>query len=91
MIFCVYAFFSETGREAKMWVKPEEKLFSQALWVVECQNPVFTLQRRKGYGTSGISSLLVGTLDSIFDTRPPPYRIILQTEHSEVAYGMFVA
>nr|CAD7441928.1 unnamed protein product [Timema bartmani] len=50
-------------------------------------NLYFVLQRRKGYGKSkGLSSILVGTLDSVFDTKPPPYRILHQTPTSEVYY-----
>lgn len=55
--------------------------------VTEEASPYFLLQHRKGHGKSkGLSSLLVGTLDSIFDTKPPPYRILHQTTSSEVYY-----
>lgn len=48
----------------------------------------FVLQRRRGHGESrGFSSLLVGTLDSVFDTKPAPYRILHQTPNAEVYYG----
>lgn len=69
-----------------MWIKPQEVLLAGALWVTEQANPFFTLQRRKGHGTKGLSSLLVGTLDSVFDTKPPPYRIIHHTPSSELSY-----
>lgn len=47
----------------------------------------FVLQKRRGHGESrGFSSLLVLTFDSVFDTRPPPYRILHQTPSSEVFY-----
>nr|CAD7263370.1 unnamed protein product [Timema shepardi] len=70
-----------------MWVKPQEVLLANALWVTEMANLYFVLQRRKGYGKSkGLSSILVGTLDSVFDTKPPPYRILHQTPTSEVYY-----
>lgn len=69
-----------------MWVKPQEVILTNALWVTERANPFFILQRRKGHGTKGLSSLLVGTLDTVFDTKPPPYRILHQTILSEVSY-----
>lgn len=56
----------------------------------ELTSQYFVLQRRRGHGESrrGLSSLLVGTLDSVFDTKPAPYRILHQTS-SEVYYGMY--
>lgn len=49
----------------------------------------FLLQHRVGHGQGNkLSSLLVGTFDSIFDTKPCPYRILHQTSSSEVYYGM---
>ena len=54
---------------------------SGPLWQTERANQNFILQRRKGRGTSGLSSLLVGTLDSVLDTKPPPYRILYQVTH----------
>jgi len=70
-----------------MWVKPQEVLLANALWVTEQCSPYFVLQRRKGHGNSkGLSSILVGTLDSVFDTKPPPFRILHQTPNSEVYY-----
>lgn len=47
----------------------------------------FVLQHRKGHGSfKGLTSLLVGTMDSIFDTKPAPYRILHQTPSSELYY-----
>ncbi|RWS02354.1 hypothetical protein B4U79_08485 [Dinothrombium tinctorium] len=69
-----------------MWVKPEEVLIANALWTTERANMYFVLQRRKGHGSKGLSSLLVGTLDSVLDKKPPPYRILHQTPTSEVSY-----
>ncbi|CAH2074312.1 unnamed protein product, partial [Iphiclides podalirius] len=52
----------------------------------------FVLQRRKGHGKSkGLSSLLVGTLDSVWDTKPAPYRILHQTPNSEIYYVIATA
>ncbi|XP_034948646.1 TBC1 domain family member 9 [Chelonus insularis] len=68
-----------------MWVKPQEVLLANAFWVTEQATVYFVLQRRKGHGKSkGLSSILVGTLDSVFDTKPPPFRILHQTPSSEV-------
>lgn len=48
----------------------------------------FLLQHRVGLGQGNrLSSLLVGTFDSIFATRPSPYRILHRTANSEVYYG----
>lgn len=48
----------------------------------------FALQKRRGHGhgKKGLASLLVGTIDSVLDTKPPPYRILHQTPNSEVYY-----
>ncbi|XP_026276184.1 TBC1 domain family member 9 [Frankliniella occidentalis] len=68
-----------------MWVKPEEVLLATTLWVTENANKYFLKQRRMGYGPStGLSSVLVGTWDSMFDSRPPPYRILHRTPSSDV-------
>lgn len=68
-----------------MFVKPEEVLIANAFWETEESSIYFVLQHRKGHGTvKGLSSLIVGTLDSIFDTKPAPYRILHQTPNSEV-------
>ncbi|XP_015603181.1 TBC1 domain family member 9 [Cephus cinctus] len=68
-----------------MWVKPEEVLLANALWVTEQATVYFVLQRRKGHGKAkGLTSILVGTLDSVFDTKPPPFRILHQTPTSEL-------
>ncbi|GFG40993.1 hypothetical protein Cfor_12589, partial [Coptotermes formosanus] len=75
------------GLFEEMWVKPQEVLLANALWVTEQSSLYFVLQRRKGHGnTKGLSSILVGTLDSVFDTKPPPFRILHQTPTSEVYY-----
>ncbi|CAG9825643.1 unnamed protein product [Phaedon cochleariae] len=70
-----------------MFVKPQEVLIANAFWETEKTSIYFVLQHRKGHGNSkGISSLLVGTMDSIFDTKPAPYRILHQTPTSELYY-----
>lgn len=66
-----------------MWVKPQEVAFARSLWVIEHANPFFILQQRKGYGTRGLSSLFVGTFDSVFDTKPLPFRIILHSSATD--------
>ena len=57
--------------------------------VTEQATVYFVLQRRRGHGkTRGLGSILVGTMDSVFDTKPPPFRILHQTPSSEVYWGM---
>ncbi|XP_047510083.1 TBC1 domain family member 9 isoform X1 [Pieris napi] len=75
-----------------MWVKPQEVFLKTALWDCDETTLYFVLQRRKGHGKSkGLSSLLVGTLDSVRDTKPAPYRILHQTPNSEIYYVIATA
>ncbi|XP_068205458.1 TBC1 domain family member 9 [Palaemon carinicauda] len=76
-----------------MWVKPEEVLISGGFWDTEVANTYFLLQHRKGagHGARGFAGILVGTLDSVFDTKPPPYRILHQTPSSELYYIIAVS
>ncbi|XP_030637780.1 TBC1 domain family member 8B [Chanos chanos] len=73
-----------------MWLKPEEVLLKNALklWVTEKSNDYFILQRRRGYGegSGGLTGLLVGTLDTVFDStaKVAPFRILHQTPDSQV-------
>lgn len=69
-----------------VWVRPEEVLITNAFWETERVDGYFILQRRTGHGTKGLSSILVGTIDSVLDTRPAPFRIIYQTPNSDVSY-----
>lgn len=56
--------------------------------VTDKQSIFFTLQRRRGHGESkGLSALLVGTFDSVFDTKPAPFRILHQTPSAPQYYG----
>ncbi|CAF1094833.1 unnamed protein product [Didymodactylos carnosus] len=70
-----------------MWVKPSEILVT-AFWSTDQANPYFALQRRRGQDKerSGFTSLLVATLDSVFETKTNRYRIIHQRPDSEVYY-----
>lgn len=69
-----------------VWVKPEEVLLTNALWDTERADGYFILQRRKGHGSKGLSSILVGTIDSVLESRPAPFRILYQTPNSDVSY-----
>lgn len=46
------------------------------------------IQRRRGssHTSSTLSTLLVGTFDSMFESKPPPYRIVHQTPAAAVYY-----
>eukprot|EP00057_Strongylocentrotus_purpuratus_P022872 XP_011677346.1 PREDICTED: TBC1 domain family member 9B-like [Strongylocentrotus purpuratus] len=70
-----------------MWVRPEEVLIANALWITERANPYFALQRRKGHGGGGLTSLVIGTLDSVLDNKSAPYRILHQTPQSELYHS----
>ncbi|XP_058121840.1 TBC1 domain family member 9 [Anopheles ziemanni] len=63
-----------------MWIPPRECSMPFALWVNETTKATsryFFLQHRKGHGSvRGFSSMLVGTLDNVLDTKPSPYRIL---------------
>ncbi|XP_042196567.1 TBC1 domain family member 8B isoform X1 [Callorhinchus milii] len=73
-----------------MWLRPEEVLLKNALklWLTEKTNNYFILQRRRGYGEGGggLTGLLVGTIDAVFDStsKVAPYRILHQTPDSQV-------
>lgn len=71
------------------FLKKNDFILSFLLYRITEQATVyFVLQRRKGHGkTKGLTSILVGTLDSVFDTKPPPFRILNQTPSSEVYWG----
>jgi len=73
-----------------MWVSPKEILLGNALWGIECANPYFVLQKRKGRG-AGFAGLLVGTLDSILDSKSLPYRILHQVPNSDISYIVAVS
>ncbi|XP_047125269.1 TBC1 domain family member 9B isoform X1 [Hydra vulgaris] len=70
-----------------MWVKPQEVLLANAFWETERANPYFLLQKRRGHGGGGgFASLLLGTLDNVFDNKPLPFRLLLQTSESDICY-----
>ncbi|CAB3241981.1 unnamed protein product [Arctia plantaginis] len=75
-----------------MWVKPQEVFLKTAMWDTDETTLYFVLQRRKGHEKSkGFYSVLVGTLDSVRDTKPAPYRILHQTPNSEIYYVIATA
>lgn len=69
-----------------VWVRPEEVLITNALWDTERADGYFIMQRRKGHGSKGLSSILIGTIDSVLESRPAPFRILFKTPDSEVSY-----
>ncbi|XP_062917193.1 TBC1 domain family member 8B isoform X1 [Mobula hypostoma] len=77
-----------------MWLKPEEVLLKNALklWLTEKNHKYFVLQRRRGYGEGGggLTGLLVGTLDTVFDStsKVAPYRILHQIPESQIYWSI---
>ena len=69
-----------------VWVQPEEVLLANALWDTERADGYFILQRRKGHGSKGLSSILIGTIDSVLESRPAPFRILYQTPNTDVSF-----
>ncbi|XP_065191031.1 TBC1 domain family member 9-like [Sycon ciliatum] len=70
-----------------MWVKPQEVLVAGFVWTTEDHNTYFVLQKRRGRGgEGGLRSMMVATLDNVRESKPPPYRILLQTHHGELSY-----
>ena len=69
-----------------MWIKPQQSGLSKALWSTEQTNPYFILQVRKSE-TGGITSKVLGTLDSVFESKPYLYRILLDIDNpNELSY-----
>ncbi|XP_034483767.1 TBC1 domain family member 9 isoform X2 [Drosophila innubila] len=74
-----------------MWIQPKELLLPSAFWIAEMYSKYFVLQKRRGHGESrGFGSMLVGTFDSVMNTKPAPYRILHQTPSSEVSYEIAI-
>ena len=58
--------------------------------ITERANPFFVLQRRKGHGGGSLTSLFIGTLDTVLDSKALPYRILHQTVNSEISWSKFL-
>ncbi|KAH8360288.1 hypothetical protein KR200_000539 [Drosophila serrata] len=59
--------------------------------IAEMHSRYFVLQKRRSHGESrGFGSILVGTYDSMMNSKPPPYRILHQTPSSEVSYEIAI-
>ena len=65
-----------------VWEEPKtELLLPGALWSVIMKNNYFVMQQRRGKG-GGILGGLIGTMDSLLEANPSPFRILLQTPQS---------
>ena len=59
-----------------MWVIPSEVFFAP-FWSVERANPFFSLQHRVSHKDNGFVAKVLGTLDTVRESKPTPYRILL--------------
>ncbi|CAD5220398.1 unnamed protein product [Bursaphelenchus okinawaensis] len=73
-----------------VWVKPEHLMVSQPFWTTERANLFFVLQKRKAQG-KGLGSLFVATIDSVFDTKSLPYRIIYHYDGDDLSISTVLA
>uniref|UniRef100_A0A8D8SNH1 TBC1 domain family member 9 n=1 Tax=Cacopsylla melanoneura TaxID=428564 RepID=A0A8D8SNH1_9HEMI len=77
-----------------MWIKPkkiEPPIFS--FWDDLETSLYFMLQKRKGHGEAiTLQSKVIGTLDTLWNTKPPPFRILLHSpKHEDYYYTIAVA
>ena len=73
-----------------MWVQPSEVFFAP-FWSVERANPFFSLQHRVTHKQSGFVAKIVGTLDTVRESKPTPYRILLQMRTQDFIMSWVVA
>ncbi|KAH8258757.1 hypothetical protein KR038_007718 [Drosophila bunnanda] len=72
-------------------VNPNIFLSTSLRRIAEMHSRYFVLQKRRSHGESrGFGSILVGTYDSMMNSKPPPYRILHQTPSSEVSYEIAI-
>lgn len=74
MLFGKYdSILNQNFNHLRMRRRPQRSLdnlvFLSIFRVTERANPYFVLQRRKGHGGGGLTSLLIGTLDNVLDTK----------------------
>ena len=69
-----------------MWIHPKSVSRDKGLWVVDRANMYFMVQTRRSAAKRGLSSFLAGTLDMVFDSRTPPYRLL----HYDNSNGIYL-
>ncbi|KAI6655166.1 hypothetical protein LOD99_2455 [Oopsacas minuta] len=73
-----------------MWVQPSEVFFAP-FWSVERANPFFSLQHRVSHKENGFVAKVLGTLDTVRESKPTPYRILLQMRTQDFMMSWVVA
>eukprot|EP00041_Stephanoeca_diplocostata_P038942 m.1569281 g.1569281 ORF g.1569281 m.1569281 type:complete len:534 (+) comp25299_c0_seq8:204-1805(+) len=71
------------------WSKPSEILLANTLWFTIKKMDFFSMQERRGNRRSsrmGFFSKIIGTIDSVLDTKQMPFRILLHTPGAEVSW-----
>ena len=73
-----------------MWVVPSEVFFAP-FWTIERANPFFTLQRRVTQKDGGFMAKFLGTFDTVRESKPTPYRILLCMRTQDIRMSWVVA
>jgi hypothetical protein len=76
--------------ELSMWVNPTPAEPS-SLWITEQENEAFLLQRYQETGSKTMLKNLWATVQTVFEQKQPPFRIVFRMKSLESTSGQMVA